>query len=174
MNSDKTISANSKGIIVSYGDVNKHMFTHYESRYSFINKIQVEGTSKYQQTSETKHFSFLQQEMYDKIVYGFSAYTREEVQGMSKSNRFRITSTYTKAHRLLNRWKQEIINQKMDSLLIKLFPNSPVIKQMVSVDGYDDNLTVKTTFKELGITREAIANKLIEFGFLPTNFYQLT
>jgi hypothetical protein len=172
MNSDKTISANSKGIIVSYGDVNKHMFTHYESRYSFINKIQVEGTSKYQHT-ETKHFSFLQQEMYNKIVYGFSAYTNDEIKKMSKSSRFSITVNYTKAHRLLNRWKQEIVNEKMNSLLIGLFPNSPIVKQMVSVKGYDDNLTVKTTFKDLGISREAIANKLIEYGFLPTNFYQL-
>jgi hypothetical protein len=173
MNSNKTVSANSKGIVISYGDVNKHMFTHYESRYSFINKIQVEGTSKYQH-SETKHFTLLQQEMYNKIVYGFSAYTKEEIQQMSKTSKFNITVTYTKAHRILNRWKQELINEKIDSLLMKLFPNSPIIKQMTAVKGYDDNLTVNTTFKDLGITREAIANKLMEYGFLPNNFYQLT
>jgi hypothetical protein len=173
MNSNKTVSANSKGIVISYGDVNKHMFTQYESRYSFINKIQVEGTSKYQRL-ETKHFTLLQQEMYNKIVYGFSAYTKEEVQKMSKTSKFNITVTYTKAHRILNRWKQEIINEKMDSLLSKLFPNSPIVKQMVGVKGYDDNLTVSTTFKDLGITRDAIAKKLMEYGFLPNNFYQLS
>ena len=174
MNSEKTISANSKGIIISYGDVNKHMFTHYESKYSFINKIQIEGTTKYQKISETKQFTFLQQEMYEKIVYGFAAYTKEELVSMSKTKKFSVTIAYTKAHRLLNRWKQEIINEQMNTLLVKIFPNSPIIKQMLSVNGYDDNLDAKNIlFKDLGISKQAIATKLIEFGFLPNNFYQL-
>jgi Zn-dependent peptidase ImmA (M78 family) len=45
---------------------------------------------------------------------------------------------------------------------------------MLSVNGYDDNLDAKNIlFKDLGISKQAIATKLIEFGFLPNNFYQL-
>ena len=38
-NSDKTISANSKGITIYYGDNKKHMFISYD----YVKKIQIEG-----------------------------------------------------------------------------------------------------------------------------------
>ena len=93
---------------------------------------------------------------------------------MSPTVKSKIIVAYTRARRLLNRWKQEIINEQVDSFLINLFPNSPVVKQMVNVKGYDDNLnTDYITFKELGISRQAIAEKLIQLGILPSNFCQL-
>ena len=50
-NSEKTISANSKGIIVSYGDVKKHMFASY-NRSEYVRKIQLGGTKKYQKIGQ--------------------------------------------------------------------------------------------------------------------------
>jgi len=171
INSDKTISANSRGVVISYGDSNKHMFTTYATD---IKKIQLNGTSKYQNIKKVTRFTPVQEELYSKIVYGFLACTKEEINTMSKSKKHYISMTYTKAHRILNRWKQEIINEKIDGLFTKLFPKSPITKQMVKVKGYDDNLDVTIPFKDLGISRQAIANKLIEFNILPANFYQLT
>ena len=45
-NPHKAISANSKGIIISFRDVNKHKFIPYESK--MVNSIQIKGTAKYQ------------------------------------------------------------------------------------------------------------------------------
>lgn len=172
-NSDKTISANSKGIIISYGDVNKHMFASY-NRSEYVSKIQLEGTKKYQKI-DVIVLNNVQKDLYHKIVYGFSAYTKEELTAMSKSKKFKTTIAYTKAHRILNRWKQEIINESINSLFIKMFPNSPIVKQIVSINGYDDTLDCSYIhFKDLGISRKQIINKLIEFNLLPSNFYQLT
>jgi hypothetical protein len=171
-NSDKTISANSKGIVVSYGDVNKHMFTSYD-RSGYVRKIQLEGTKRYQQV-DVIVLNEVQKDLYHKIVYGFSACTKEELAAMSKTKKFKITIAYTKAHRILNRWKQELINENINGLMNRLFPNSPIVKQMVSTNGYDDELDCShIQFKDLGINRKQIINKLIEFDILPTNFYQL-
>jgi hypothetical protein len=174
MNAEKTISCKSRGMVISYGNVKKHLFVNYETKNQFVNKIQTGGTSKYQSFEKVHHFTLLQQEIYDKTVYGFNAYTQEEIDSMSKGKRYRVAMVYTKARRILNRWKQEIINEKMDSFLIRLFPNSPIVKQMIRVKGYDDNLDVSNiTFRSLGISEQMIANKLIEYGFLPNNFYQI-
>lgn len=169
INQEKTVSANSKGIVISYGDVNKHMFTRYPVEH--VRKIQLHGTVKYQ-TIE-KEFTPIQEDLYQKLVHGFSAYTREELSIMSKTKKFKISVSYTKAHRILNRWKQEIVNEAVDSFMSRLFPHSPVVKQFINVKGYDDNLESVFTFKELGVSKKDIANKLIEFGLLPQNFFNL-
>jgi hypothetical protein len=170
-NSEKTISANSKGIIITYGDVNKHMYTSYGN--SYVKKVQLEGTSKYQNV-QTHSLTPTQKELYFKIVYGFSSFSNEELASMSKTKKYKVLTNYTKAHRILNRWKQEIINESVNNIMSKLFPNSPVVKKMLSVNGYDDTLDCShMSFKDLGISRKQIIDKLIEFSLLPQNFYQL-
>jgi hypothetical protein len=169
MNCEKTISATTHGIIVSYSDAKKHMFVGYE-RPKYVKKIQLEGTAKYQNID---NFTPSQRELFMSTVYGFSAFTKNEIEAMSKTKKFKIKVAYTKANRILNRWKQEIINEGIDSLLISLFSNSPVIKKFTAVKGYDDNIICSISFKELGINKKQIANKLIEYGILPVNFYQL-
>jgi hypothetical protein len=63
-NSEKTISANSKGIVITYGDVNKHMYTSYGN--SYVKKVQLEGTSKYQNV-QTHSLTPIQKELYFKM-----------------------------------------------------------------------------------------------------------
>lgn len=172
-NTDKTVSASERGLIVSYTDTKKHFTMGYDRSLKFNSKFQkVEFTSKFQKID---YFTFnpIQKKLYSKIVYGFEAFTQEELNSMSRAKKFRISVDYTKANRILNRWKQEIVNEMINSVLNKVFPNSPIIKQMTSVNGYDDNLNCNISFKDLGITKKQIVNKLIEFGLLPQNFYQL-
>ena len=40
MNPNKTISANSKGINISFGDVNKHKFVYYDNSKEAIKKME--------------------------------------------------------------------------------------------------------------------------------------
>ena len=56
-NSEKTISANSNGIVISYGDANKHQFVNYQSKNAHVSKIQTEGTVKYQKIERQIKFT---------------------------------------------------------------------------------------------------------------------
>lgn len=173
-NKEKSVSANSQGIIISYGDANKHQFMRYETP-SHIKKIQLEGTVKYQKVDEPIKFNPTQKDLYSKVVYGFKAFTKEEIASMSERKRINVTVTYTKAQRLLSKWKQNLAFSKLDALLLFLFPNSPIIKEMSEVTGHLEDVPKEDyiSFKDLGIHQGHIADKLIEFGLLPQNFYQL-
>lgn len=177
-NQNKTISCNSNGIVISYGDANKHQFIRYEkptALSSYVKKIQLKGTVKYQKIEEQTKFSPKQKDLYSKLLYGFKAYTKEEINAMTESKKINVTINYTKAHRILSRWKQDITFSKLDDLLLFLFPKSPIIKQFVSTKGYINDIPEKDKifFSEIGINQDAIVNKLIENDLLPKNFYQL-
>jgi hypothetical protein len=169
-NSEKTISANSKGIVIYYGDNKKHMFASYQNDY--VKKVQIEGTTKYQ-SLESFNFNERQEKIYSKLVYGLEAYSELEIKKLSTKLKKRIIVNYTITQKLLNRWKQEIINEMVDGFLCRMFPKSKAAKQMVSQKGYDDNIECTISFRELGVSDKSIANKLIEFGLLPKNFFNL-
>lgn len=174
-NVNKTISCNSNGIVISYGDANKHQFMRYETP-SHIKKIQLEGTAKYQKIEEEFKLSPKQKDLYSKVVYGFKAYTKEEIQTMSERKKTNVTVTYTKAQRILRNWKQDLTFSFVDRFLLAIFPKSPIVSQMCQIKGHlaDYDKEDEISFKDLGITQEQIVNKLIEFELLPQNFYQLT
>lgn len=170
INPNKTVCANSKGIIVSFRDANKHRFLPYENQY--VQQIQLKGSVKHPQL-EKPVFNKTQQKLYAEMVYGLGHYSAEDLKEMSPSKKFKILARYAKAQRVLNRWKQEIVHETVDSFLISLFPNSPITKALVQTKGYDRELRETHSFKELGMDQQRIAGKLIEAGLLPTNFFQL-
>jgi hypothetical protein len=172
-NPNKTVSANSKGIVVSFGDVNKHKFIKYES--SAVNKIQLYGTVKYQKI-EQPGFNPIQEKLYYEAVYGLNFYTTDEIKSMSVEKKRSIIVLYTRVQKLFNRWKQEIICKQVDAFFLALFPNSPFTKFLVeNSDYYDKNLECSLTLRDLGVTNERIiAEKLVESKLLPYNFFKLT
>ena len=172
-NQNKTISCNSYGMVISYGDANKHQFVNYQSRNAHVNKIQTEGTVKYQKIEKEIKFTPKQKDLYSKVVYGFRAYTKQEIAKMSEQTKIDVTIRYNKTQRLLRRWKQDMVFSAVDQLLTFFFPKSPIAKQMVETTGYLDESEDDLSFNELGITRNDIADKLIECGALPKNFYNL-
>ena len=146
-------------------------------RYNYSNsykKIQAISKNTKFQKLEANRFTPIQKRLYDEVIYGFAAFEKEELNCMSKTKRFDVLVNYTKAKRILNRWKQEIVNEAVNSLFSGLFPKSPVTKAFCSNNGYDDDQLCDLSFHELGITKNQIANKLIEFKVLPQNFYELT
>ena len=172
-NQNKTVSCNSNGIVISYGDANKHQFMSYEKKNAHVSKIQTQGTVKYQRLEENVKFNPKQKDLYSKVVYGFKAYTQEEIAKMSEKNKIDVTVTYTKAQRILRKWKQDMVFSAVDQLLMFFFPKSPITKQMVDTKGYIDDTEDELSFKDLGVTQDKIASKLIEYGLLPKNFYNL-
>ena len=175
INTEKSISCNSNGIVISYGDANKHQYMQYETP-AYVKKIQLEGTVKYQKIEEQVKLNPKQKDLYSKVVYGFKTYTKEEIATMSERNKINITVTYTKAQRILRNWKQDLTFSFIDKLLLAIFPKSPIVSQMCQIQGHleDYNKEDEISFKDLGINQQQIVNKLIEFGLLPKNFYQLT
>lgn len=169
-NPNKTVTASSKGIIISFRDCNKHKYLPYQS--NIVENIQQNGKVRYQEL-ELPVFNSRQKQLFQEKLYGLNIYKPEEVLKFSKKRRTKILIIYKRVQHFLNRWKQEIVNEQVDKFLNALFPKSPIVKQMCSVKGYDRGFRSKQTFKELGITENKVAIKLIEGGFLPTNFFQL-
>lgn len=171
-NPHKTVSANSKGIVVSFGDVNKHKFIKYEP--TAVEQIQLYGTVKYQKIEQVG-FNPMQERLYAEALYGLNFYTAEEIKEMPAEKKRSIMVLYTRVQRMLNRWKQEIIWKQVDSLLISLFPRSPIIKFLSENEYYDRDLECTLTLRDLGITDERIiAEKLVQFKLLPYNFFKLS
>jgi hypothetical protein len=173
-NQNKTVSCNSNGIVISYGDANKHQFMKYETP-AHVKKIQLEGTVKYQKIEEEFKLTPKQKDVYAKTVYGFKAYTKEELNALSEHARIEVTIKYSKVQRILRNWKQDITFSNLDRFLLSLFPNSPVIKAMCTTTGHIDDVPKndEISFKELGIKQEHIIAKLMQVELLPKNFYEL-
>lgn len=170
INPNKTITANSKGIIISFRDDNKPRYIAYKSKE--LTDIQHFGKVKYQEFDKPV-LNRTQQKLYAEVLYGIKAYEPIELMSLSHKDVMRITSVHRRVHHFLNRWKQEIMDAKVNSFLSKLFPNSSAAKAMCSIKGYNRAYTAKYSFKDLGLTQESVASKLVEMGFLPTNFFEL-
>lgn len=169
-NPHKTVCASAKGIIISFRDANKHRFMPYEN--PVVEQIQQTGHQKYQQL-EAPAFNKIQQKLYAETVYGLSFYSKQAVNTMSRSKKLRVLAKYAQAQRILSRWKQEIVHQRVDGFLLKFFPHSPITKTLVDTKGYDRECRDLQSFKELGLSQTDVANKLIQVNLLPKNFYQL-
>ena len=165
----KTLKIRSRGAVLIYGD-SQRTFNHQS--YSLVKHVQLYGHTRYQ-SFEKPLFNNVQQRLYSEAVYGLSLYNQEQLQHLPKSKKHEILVMFKKAQEILNVYKQQIVNQQVNSLFQKFFPKSSIATTIISVD-VDPSLKCKLPFKELGITQQMIANKLVEMGVLPINFYELT
>ena len=166
--SNKTISVNSEGMIISFTDTKKHQFIKFEKMDDFPKR------KKENQELETPVFNQRQQKMYAEALYGLSIYHENDVKKMPKNVVMRIITRCEAVQRTINRWKQEVSNSIVDKFLLDTFPNSPIVKQMVDVKGYDDTINCKLSFKDLGMNQLTIAKKLVDLHLLPQTFFELT
>jgi len=172
MNPNKTISANSKGLTITFGDVNKHQFVYYNNSNKTVKTIQIDGKTKYQQF-EKPEFNKIQQQLYSQALHGIKVFKHEDVMQMDVEKIREIENTHLRAKHIINQFKQEVSNKKVDGLLAMLFPNSPIVKQMLCVKGTDPFIKVPTSLKDLKITPTMLAKKLVEYKVLPENFFNL-
>jgi len=163
-NPHKTISVNNKGMIISFTDSNKHFFVKFEKPIH-------QDTPKYQEFDEPM-FSQKQQRMYYEALYGLSIYPESVIRKMPKTVVNKIATRNKMVQKVINRLKQEIVNQKVNSLLNSLFPKSPIVKQFISVD-YHDAVRCPISSRDLKITDLMIAERLVSLQLLPVNFFNL-
>lgn len=140
--------------------------------YDHVDRIQKYGTVRYQRL-ESRPLNKAQQRLYSRTVYGLNYFTDQQLAKLPESERHRITQTYQKVQKILNRWKQQVISKQVDDLLLALFYHSSFVKQFVSRPCVDDEYIDSHSFKELGISQTMIAKKLIQSKLLPDNFFQL-
>jgi len=164
---NKSITVTSKKITVNYHDTSKHFTYDIDPNRN----IKLFGKEfKGQKASDIKK-DFLtreQREMFDDLVYARHHMTKSEIEALPLMKKYRVKVLSKQVEKTLNKWKAEVVSKKVDNFLLKLFPNSPIVKQFVEVqmddkdDFYSDTIDIHSIFSE----RE-IAEYLSEKGLFP-------
>ena len=122
---------------------------------------------------ERDPYSQKQNFLYKQAVYGLSAYNPKQIESMSKNKKSEIISKYKKTQRILNILKQKKTNEITNAILKNLCHNSSLANDIISNSKVDKHFINKLTFKELGINKKDIIDKLIKFDILPKDFMTL-
>ena len=118
-----------------------------------------------------KHQNFL----YNRALYGLSTYSPEEVVIMLPEKRKRILQIHKKTQKILNLWKQEIVNILANKIFTDIFPDTEFTRCLTEFYGTagDPEYINNMSFKMLKISKQEIISKLIESKILPKNFNEL-
>lgn len=112
--------------------------------------------------------------LYNRALFGLSVYSHEEILEMHWEKRKRIIKVHKRAKELINVWKQKVVNRWSTAFFQAIFPKTEFTAYLVKTAAdTDKNFSPKISFKDLGITKKQIIEKLIQEGILPANFYQL-
>lgn len=140
-----------------------------------MNNYRIYGDKKhlYQMQYERDPYSQKQNFLYKQALYGLSAYKPQQVSTMKSFKKKRISNNQKKTQRILNTLKQEKTNEITNLILKQLFPKSSLVDDIIKHSKPNKNFINKLTFKELGINKKDIIDKLILFDILPKEFYSL-
>lgn len=139
-----------------------------------LQDYQLNGNRKKRYMSYEKDpYNNYQNFLYKRALYGLSVYTKEEIKVMHWEKKRRIEAVHEKAQKVLNLWKQEIVNELSTYLFRTFFPKCEYAKCLLENTETDPLYINDLTFKELKITKEQIIDKLIEFKVLPVTFRTL-
>jgi len=117
--------------------------------------------------------SVTQNELYKRSMIGIEFYEKEEIYSMNSAKKDKIIKKNKQVQKLMNQWKQELTNNITNGWLSALFPKSELIKSIVNNSETSPSFMNTLSFKELGVTKEDIINKLIASKLLPSNFAAL-
>lgn len=111
-----------------------------------------------------------QQKMYKHVMVGLDMYTPQELYAMNSSKKSKIFKRHKQAQMALNIWKQELTNAWTNKLFSSWFPNSVLAQEIADDNSTSKNFINTLSFKDLGISKKDIINKLITENILPKNF----
>lgn len=167
MKNNKVVTATLKGISVQYTDTKKHFFIEYEEMLPIERK-----TSFKNYQDDVIKLNPKQVKMYRLALYGVEALTEKEYCKLSALDKINIKYNQKITQKLINRWKQQLVNFKINNLLLNLFPKSKLVKEMSKDNNYYcDELINTLSFKDLNITHKLLINKMIDLKCLPLSFY---
>jgi hypothetical protein len=168
MNPNKVAMAGPNNLCISYTDTRKSHWINYDQNVKPITKsksILIENKNVNLNPHQVK--------LYRLAMYGVDALNEEEKNKLNFKDSLKIIKNKEYTQKMINRWKQELIVRSVDNLFLSLFPKSKFIKNITNLNDYSDTIINETSFKELGINRKQLLNKLIEWKSLPENFYQI-
>jgi hypothetical protein len=165
---NKTITVGKDFITVNYHDTKKHFVYPVQKDHGALRDIKLFGKSfKRQKASEIRK-DFLtpqQRELFDDLLYSRKRMTQQEIDLLPVNRKYRILVIAKEVERILTEWKKEIIFTKVDSLLLKLFPNSTMVKQMVEVGtDYEDSDYLNNISIHSLVSEQQIAEYLLQKG----------
>lgn len=170
-NPNKTISAQSKKMIISYTDSNKHRTMPYENK---LRDIQLYGKKHKGETFQkigTSHLEFEMQKEYRRAIYGLGSCTPAEIASMSFTEQRKLTILQSQVQLELNSLKEEVTHNKIGSFLCTFFHRSEFAMALAHYEPHvDEDNTNTLQFKELGITKEMIIERLVGAGLLSQTF----
>lgn len=173
-NPHKSVQATGYGMIVTYSDDKKSTMIPYDRQE--LDKQQLYGTTHkdiHYQRVAPKHFNSVQQFMYRRALYGLAVYEQHEISKMSRQEKFSIIKMQKKAQRVINIFKIDTINTQLRAFFGKYFHNSAFAKEFMDEKYTTYNDVCKIQFKDLGINKHMIAQRLVENDVLPLDFFQL-
>jgi hypothetical protein len=121
---------------------------------------------------ERDSYNKVQNFLYKRALFGLSVFDKEDIALMHKDKQKRILKVHKRAQRELTVWKQELIN-KLSNDLFELFPNSLLAQELIKRPATDPTFKNTFSFKDLGIKKDQVVDKLYKSGILPNNFYEL-
>lgn len=132
---NKTISVRADRMSVIYTDTNKHyvymLEPHSQTRDITLFGKQLDGVMAQDAKKDflTKH----QRQLLDDIVYSKGRYTEEQLKKLPVIRQYYLTEIARKAEQAIYKWKRQLINDRVDRLLLALFPQSKLIQHFVSI-----------------------------------------
>jgi hypothetical protein len=175
---NKVVIADAKGITIFYTDSKKRRFYSYDDNAPFLpylKELNLFG-DKYKGINYheyQKELSTYQMRLYHDVLYGLNSYSMKQLREMSSAEKQEITAKHLACKKVLNKWKQQILSKAVDELLLSIFFKSTTIRQWVKRGkGFTDSTKdVDISFRELGIDKRQIIDRLIEKRILPQDFY---
>jgi len=123
---------------------------------------------------EKDPFNEHQNFLYKRAMIGLKMYNQDELLSMHEDKRKRIIKVYSRTQKVLNLYKQELVNNKTNKLFSILFPNSSITKELTENHNYTDPKFINTIpFRDLGVSKYMLVERLILEKILPHNFYSL-
>ena len=125
------------------------------------------------QVYEVDPYNTAQNFLYKRAMFGLKMFTPEEVAAMPKAKSFRIVRVHKRCQHILNIWKQEISIKWTNNMFLHYFGKHPFLQPFWENTEPDPKFVNTISFKDLGITKDMIIQKLVHEGILPPNFYTI-
>lgn len=173
----KSICVKADRITVVYADSRKH-FTYPINQPDPNREIKLFGKTlhgvKALQAKED-YLPSAYRQMLDDVLYARQHMTKEEINELPIMRQYNIRVLGSKIERVLHNWKREIVNTKVDSLLLKLFPRSPFVRQLIEVgEGQKPEMDVNEINIFDLVNERQILSYLQERHLFPTINYELS
>jgi hypothetical protein len=144
-------------------------------------KQNIEFNSNYQKLDNPTFLKYYnndlnsyQNYLYKRALYGLKGLQENELATMCLAKQKRINKVHFRAQRILNVYKHTITKKLTDSILLTLFPKSPLAQSIAAYDEVDEIYTNSLSLKDLGISKQNIISVFIQEKILPGNFYSIT